>query len=319
MKRLMPSISSIQLRSRGRRESDTALAFLSHLAGEFSIVLSLPDLLAHVIRTCRAELGFDSCSLALLDEDGDGALKVQAASGLRTPYMDLKIPAGKGLHGEVVRTGKPLLVPDMAADPRAYQLHPDIQSSIYAPLIVRTRVVGVLSAHRAARDAFTPAELHLLTVVAGYVAGAVEVARLHERITEQALNSSHQLAEALDVVSVAMIIASAADGTILRWNRAAGDLYGYTQADAVGRALTMLEPPGRADAMEQMLAEVRRGQVLSRSAVHLGKDGDLQRVALTAHPMRNAEGKVRWVLLDVTPRSGAPAEPDAIDTLRSPA
>jgi PAS domain S-box-containing protein len=132
------------------------------------------------------------------------------------------------------------------------------------------------------------------------VAGAVEVARLHQQLKEQALNSSHQLAEALDLVSVAMIIASVDGGTILRWNRAAADIYGYTQAEAVGRPLALLEPLDQRGALDDVLAALRRGEsARSIDAVHTGKEGQRRRVAMTAHPMRNAAGKVRWALLDV--------------------
>jgi PAS domain S-box-containing protein len=293
----------LKSRSRGRRESDAALAFLSRLAGEISIVLSLHDLLDHVIGTCRVELGFDSCTLALVDEDERDALRIRAASGLRSTYTEFKFPPGKGVHGEVLKTGRPVLIPDMIADPRVYRTQDNIGSGIYAPLVVRNRVVGVLAAYRSARDAFTPAELDLLTVVAGYAASAVEVARLHESLKEQALNSSHQLAEALDVVSVAMIIASLADGTILRWNRAAGDVYGYTREEVVGHPVTLLDPPDHAGMLDGILAAVSRGeQVRSVDAVHVGTGGLRRHVTLSAHPMRNAAGKVRWVLLDVVGR-----------------
>lgn len=297
MKTLMPSK---QLRHRGRRNGDSALAFLSDLAGEFSVILNLNELLAHVIRTCRVELGFDSCSLALVDEDDGGALRFRAASGLRAGYLDRKIPAGMGLHGEVVRTGRPLLVSDMTADPRAYQLQPNVGSGIYAPLLARGRVMGVLSALRSERDAFTNAELDLLTVVSGYVAGAVEVARLHEQLKEQVINSSHQLAQALDLVSVAMIIVSLEDGTILRWNRAAADVYGYAQDEVVGHPVASLEALDHRGGLEDVLGALRRGEAArALDTVHLGKTGEHRRVALTANPMRNAAGKVRWALLDV--------------------
>lgn len=294
------SMPSMPLRHRGRRESDAALAFLSHLAADFSFVLSVNDLLEHVIRTCRVELGFDSCTLAFIDEEDQDSLRIQAASGLRTTCIDLKIPAGQGLHGEVMKTRQPLLVSDMAADPRVYQPQPDIGSGIYAPLIARSRLLGVLSAHRSARDAFTHAELDLLTVVAGYVASAVEVARLHEKLNEQVLNSGYQLAEALDLVSVAMVIVSLEDGTILRWNRAAADIYGYTLAEVVGHPLAVLEPLDARGALAELLAGIRGGGAeRSIDAVHVGKGGARRRVALTAHPIRNAAGKVRWALLDV--------------------
>jgi len=307
MKTLM---HAVHLRNCAGRQSDAALAFLAHLAGEFSIVRNLPDLLEHVMRTCREELGFDSCTLALIDEDDEDALRIRAASGLQTNDVDLAIPAGSGLHGEVVRTRRPRLVPDMAADPRAYRLQPTIRSGIYAPLALRSRILGVLSAHRAAPNAFTPAELDLLTVVAGYVAGAVEVARLHDQIKEQALNATHQLADALDVLNVPMIIANLADGMILRWNRAAAELYGYTQVETVGLLVFMLEPPDRPRALGEILIALQQGGIVHPvDATHVDKDGRQRRVTLAAHPMRNADGKPRWALLSMTVRPDAAAQP----------
>jgi PAS domain S-box-containing protein len=294
-------IQTMQIRSRGRRQSDTALAFLANLAGEFSIVLNLPELFGHVLRTCRQELGFDSCTLALVDEDDKDALRVRAASGLRTSYMDLAIPAGTGPHGEVMRSGRPLLVPDMAADPRAYRPEPNSRSGIYAPLAVRGRILGILSAHRAAPNAFTIADLDLLTIVAGYVAGAVETARLHDQIRERALNATHQLADALDVLNVPMIIASLSDGMILRWNRAATHVYGYAPAETVGLSVFLLEPPDEPRALGDVLIALRNGDTVRPvEAIHAAKDGRHMRVTVASHPMRNAEGRARWALFSVT-------------------
>jgi PAS domain S-box-containing protein len=302
---MKPLMQTMQIRSRGRRQSDRALAFLANLAGEFSIVLNLPELLGHVLRTCRQELGFDSCALALVDEDDKDAppaLRIRAASGLRTNYMDLAIPAGTGPHGEVMRSGRPLLVPDMAADLRAAHPEPNIRSGIYAPLAVRGRILGVLSAHRAAPNAFTIADLDLLTIVAGYVAGAVETGRLHDQIKEQALNATHQLADALDVLNVPMIIATLSDGMILRWNRAATHVYGYAPAETVGLAVFLLEPPDERRALGEVLIALRNGgTVRPVEAIHAAKDGRHMRVTVASHPMRNAEGRARWALFSVTP------------------
>lgn len=167
-------------------ESHKGLRFLARLATEFRVVLSLPDLLDHVMRVLREETGFDSCSLALRDFPDSEALVIRAASGLRQGFQGLSLPAGKGLHGAVMDTGKPLLVPDMHADPRVFRREPHIKSGIYAPLTVRGRQIGVLSAHRDEVGAFAETDLSLLTVVARYLSGAVEVARLHEQLKEAA-------------------------------------------------------------------------------------------------------------------------------------
>ncbi len=179
-------------RSRGRadrvrsRKSDPALAFLARLATEFTAVLDLPDLITRIMRILREETGFDSCSLALANERDPEALVVRAASGIRAAYLGLNLPAGKGLDGAVMTTGRPLMVADMASDRRAYRQDPSIRSGIYAPLTVEGRVTGILSAHRSMPSGFTQADLDMLTVVARYIAGAIEVARLHDQLKDLA-------------------------------------------------------------------------------------------------------------------------------------
>ncbi len=165
---------------------DRAVAFLARLATEFTAVLNLPTLLDQVVCVLHEETGFDSCTVALIEGRDQEVLRIRAASGRRKEYFGLVIPKGKGLHWAVVQTGTPLLVPDMAADQRVFKLVGGVRSGIYAPLLVHGRPIGVLSAHRTQPDAFTEGELNLLTVVARYLAGAIEVARLHEQLKELA-------------------------------------------------------------------------------------------------------------------------------------
>ncbi len=164
-----------------RAQSDKALAFLARLATELTVVLSFDELVDRTLEMLSEEAGFDSCSVGLIDEAKD-ILTVVGAAGLRTPYKGLTIPHGRSLNWTVVESRQPLYVPDMHGDSRVYRQQDDIRSGIYAPLIVRGRVIGVLSAHRSAIDAFQPEDLDVLTVVARYLAGAIEVSRLYEQL-----------------------------------------------------------------------------------------------------------------------------------------
>jgi len=101
--------------------SDKAVAFLAKVATKFTTVLSFPDLLQYFIRVLREDVGFDSCSLALLDDEGTGTFVIKAASGLRARCKGKVIPRGHGIHGAVAAARKPLLVSDMAAHPRVYR------------------------------------------------------------------------------------------------------------------------------------------------------------------------------------------------------
>ena len=164
-----------------RGQSDKALAFLARLATELTVVLSFGELVDGTLGMLSDEAGFDSCSVGLVDDAKD-ILTVVGAAGLRTSYKGLVIPHGRSLNWTVVESRQPLYVPDMHADPRVFRQDDDIRSGIYAPLIVRGRVIGVLSAHRSAADGFKPEDLDVLTVVARYLAGAIEVARLYEEL-----------------------------------------------------------------------------------------------------------------------------------------
>jgi two-component system, cell cycle response regulator len=165
------------------RGSDKALAFLARLATELTVVLSFGELVDGTLNMLRDEADFDSCSVGLVDEAKD-LITVVGAAGLRVAYKGLTIPHGPAasLNWTVAESRQPLYVPDMHADPRVYRQQQDVRSGIYAPLIVRGRVIGVLSAHRAAVDAFGLEDLNVLTVVARYLAGAIEVSRLYEQL-----------------------------------------------------------------------------------------------------------------------------------------
>jgi diguanylate cyclase (GGDEF)-like protein len=157
-----------------------AVGFLARLASEFTTVLNLPDLLSHVMQSLHNELGFESASIALAEDTG--SFVIRSASGLRESHIGDVVPAGRGLHGEVARTRMPLFIPDMDGDPRVFVRDPNMKSGIYAPLVAHGQVIGVLSAHRSRPRAFTKIDHDLLTIVARYLTGAVEVARLHEQL-----------------------------------------------------------------------------------------------------------------------------------------
>src|SRR5579864_835426 len=161
--------------------SDKALAFLARLATEVTVVLSFGELVDGTLGMLREEAGFDSCSVGVIDAAKD-VLTVVGAAGLRAGYKGLTIPHGRSLNWTVIESRQPLYVPDMHADARVYRQQDDIRSGIYAPLMVRGRVIGVLSAHHSAIDAFQPEDLDVLTVVARYLAGAIEVSRLYEEL-----------------------------------------------------------------------------------------------------------------------------------------
>lgn len=165
-----------------RNGPDKALAFLASLAREFTAVLSVSDLVDRILESLHKDVGFDSSAVALLDEQRQDALAIVGASGIRSDFRGSVIPRGQGIHWAVMEGAMPMRVPDMHADTRVFRRFDHARSGIYAPLTVHGRPIGVLSAYRGQVDAFTQGDLDLLTIVARYLAGAFEVARLHEQL-----------------------------------------------------------------------------------------------------------------------------------------
>jgi len=173
-----------------RPEPKKVLAFLAHLANEFTAVLKMTDLIERVVNGLEHEVGFESCTIGLIDEQDPDALVLVGTAGLRRDARGLRIPRGRGLNWLVIEQNAPLHVPDMRHERRQFVHYDDVGSGIFAPLVVDGRPIGVLSAHRREVNAFTQVDLHVLSVVAQYLGGAFAAARLHEQVLVQAVTDA---------------------------------------------------------------------------------------------------------------------------------
>lgn len=87
------------------------------------------------------------------------------------------------------------------------------------------------------------------------------------------------------------IIGTDREARITSWNRGAEDLYGYSEAEVVGRDISFLFPPERADELERFLEVHRTGHsVFHHETVRLRSDGKPVDVTLTASAIRNSAG-----------------------------
>jgi PAS domain S-box-containing protein len=99
---------------------------------------------------------------------------------------------------------------------------------------------------------------------------------------------------------LAAVVASSADaiesleldGTILTWNQAAEELYGYTAEEAIGRPLDVIVPQDRQSEIDRTIAAVRAGENMWFETKRRRKDGSLVEVAVDAAPIRTADGTV---------------------------
>src|SRR6201987_1321793 len=99
------------------------------------------------------------------------------------------------------------------------------------------------------------------------------------------------------------------DGIIVSWNTGAQHLYGYTEAEAVGKPITMILPPELRDEENKILETVRAGGHISQfETVRVAKTGKRIDVSLTISPIKDSSGRmvgVSGIARDITERKRA--------------
>ena len=99
------------------------------------------------------------------------------------------------------------------------------------------------------------------------------------------------------------------DGTIVSWNTGAQKIYGYTEAEAIGKSINMLVPPELSDEENKILETLRAGGRIEHfETVRVTKTGKRINVSLTISPIKNSSGRtvaISGIARDVTERKQA--------------
>jgi GAF domain-containing protein len=139
------------------------------------------ELLRSVVDVARAIFSAKASSVLLLDEQTD-ELVFEAVSGAgEQELVRTRIPSSTGIAGWVLVTRQPLVIEDVAADPRFSRQTAEstgyVPSGLMAvPLLVGERALGVLEVlDRPQSSRFTLAEMDLLGQFANQAAIALEL------------------------------------------------------------------------------------------------------------------------------------------------
>jgi PAS domain S-box-containing protein len=113
-------------------------------------------------------------------------------------------------------------------------------------------------------------------------------ARRGRRVEEQ-----HAYLAAVVASSDDAIVTKDLNGVIRSWNAGAERLFGYTAAEAVGRAITMLMTPDRYPEETDILARIARGEHVEHfETVGRAKDGRRLDISVTLSPVRGPSGSI---------------------------
>lgn len=168
---------------RNRRDTDVlrkrvnVLETLSKVGRSLTASLDLDEVLTQVVDTAVELTGSEEGSLLILDEDS-GELYMRAARNFQDEFVQtFRLPISDTLAGDVVRTGKPVLLDEKS--PQKIKTSYLVKTLIYVPLKVHDRVIGVLGVdNRESERSFNSQHVTLVSALADYAAIAIENARL---------------------------------------------------------------------------------------------------------------------------------------------
>ena len=93
------------------------------------------------------------------------------------------------------------------------------------------------------------------------------------------------------------IVVQKLDGTIIGWNPAAEQIFGFSAEEIIGQSVSKLMPPDEPDQLSRITVRIRQGSTISDFQTHrLRKDGRTVDVSLTLSPIRGDLGDVIGVL-----------------------
>ncbi|MFQ3548610.1 MAG: GAF domain-containing protein [Armatimonadota bacterium] len=150
----------------------------------------LKPLLNLIVAKAAAVMDAQVCSL-MLKNPTDGSLTIEANFGLTDDIVNgTKINYGEGIAGKVAASGRPMLIFDVAADPRFKgQVMPrdGVSGSICVPIKNEQNIVeGVISIRRHhPKPPFAQDDLKLFSVFATHASLAMRNARLYSNLKQK--------------------------------------------------------------------------------------------------------------------------------------
>ena len=159
--------------------------FLIRLTDTLNTTLDLQTLLERTASLVRVVIDYKIFAILLIN-DRTQELRMRFQIGHRPEVERMRIRMGQGVVGQAAQTRQPILLNDVRQAENYIDANPEVRSELALPLIRKNRVIGVIDIQSEQLDYFKPEHLHLLTLTASRIAGAIENARLYTRVARQA-------------------------------------------------------------------------------------------------------------------------------------
>ena len=205
---------------------------------------SVDRVLTAIMETVKYELGFNRCSIYLLDREKE-TLECKYITGFAPDKEKFVLihPFNLKKHDcietKVTLTGIPILIKDFNSDPNVTDLDRRVTRNmergctLYVPLKIKGDIIGMLGVDkRQGEPEITEREFESLSIFAGYASIVIENSRLYEallnekRFSENELNSSINGMFTVDV-----------HGKITSLNPAAEEIFGVKKENIMNKSI----------------------------------------------------------------------------------
>ncbi len=186
--------------------TDSSIDRLKEISTWVSSVQDLDQLLELIIETATKMMDAKASSLLLLDHKTQKLYFKVATGEKSTDVKQFEIDLGQGIAGYVAETGEPLLIPDVAEDPRWYkEISESIgfktQSIACVPMKINGEIIGVVEIiDKADGSAIQDEDLKILSVFADLAAQAIGNARKIEHDKKEIRDLKKELQGKYEIV-----------------------------------------------------------------------------------------------------------------------
>lgn len=254
------------------RRAVDELSTLNELALDIGGSVDSEEIMRTIIGRSIRSIGAEQGDITLVDEDRQDTAKTLVRSMVSSGKHSA-VHLNRNLLGWMQIHKKPLTINDPKDDSRFQnvQWEESIHSLLSAPLMVRSKLIGILTIYNKKKgEAFTDQDQRLLSIIATQSAQVVENARLHEE--EQALKKMRHEVELAAKIQKQLLPKEQPEvegyqlcGRNITARSVGGDYYDFFQLDDHKWAICLGDVSGKgmpASLLMSNLQALLRGQVI---------------------------------------------------------
>jgi len=277
---------------------DKRLITLSTLSGLLAKSVRPEDILPTAIEMVADVMEIEVVLIYSLEAD-KGELVLSAYRGVPSEFAQGvdRIRLGEGFNGCVAETGEPMMVSDIARDPRLSRevvQQEKLQAQLVVPMKSRGEVVGTISVATHRKREFDVAEIELLTAIANQIGIAIDEARCYQEYisTIDLLRQSEaDYRELFQNASDAIIIHDL-EGNITDANKACEKLLGYALHELLGKKASAFLGKDALDLAREVGGKLLSGETIEqRYEQHLTRRDGSEAIIELATRVITTDGK----------------------------